>query len=75
MGITIKGVVAFQIPASTEEICVSPYENNVNGAAMPTTATTALSAHSETSRGHRCRVTASRTTSTIAPLRTRPSAT
>ena len=71
----MSGVTAFQIPANTEEICVSAYANRLNGTAIPSTATAALWAHSFSSRGSRSRVTARNATRTTAPLSTRPRAT
>ena len=41
IGSTTSGVIEFQIPARTEETRCSPKANRLNGAATPTTATTA----------------------------------
>ncbi len=73
-GSATSGVVAFQMPASTEETRCSPYPNRVNGIATPTP-TTAMWPQVRRSRGSLTRVTSRTATSTSAPAATRPSVT
>src|SRR3954466_15173676 len=70
-----SGVVAFQMPASTDEMRVSPSASSRNGIELPNRAITNRWPHTPRPAGSFPRVTASAISSTPAPSATRPNAT
>src|SRR3954468_10925040 len=70
-----SGVVAFHMPASTDEMRVSPSASSRNGIELPNSAITNRWPQTVRPAGRRRRVSASAASSTTAPSATRPKAT
>ena len=71
----VSGVAALMMPASTDEICVSPNANSVNGTLFHSSPRTTRWRQVERLRGSRDPLTAQTIRSAVAPMASRKKAT